>query len=101
VLTLFQGGPITYLASSFNQVRTAIADFSVYSQDPKAVVIPIYASQAGSQIMTQLTFYDGPTPPPDTFDNFTNIPSNSSDLKTRSYVDMILSANTNSTAGLR
>jgi len=100
-LILFQGGGITYLASSFNQVRTAIADFSVYSQDPKAVMIPMYTSQAGSQTIAQLIFYDGPTPPTGTFDNFTNIPSNSSDLKTHSYVDMILSADTNSTAGLR
>jgi len=101
VLTLFQGGGITYLASNFDQVRTAIADFSVYSQDPKAVIIPVFSSQAGSQIITQLVFYDGPAPPPGTFNNFTDIPSNSSDLKVRSYVDMILSGDSNSTAGLR
>ena len=90
-----------YLAPSFNQLRTAIADFSVYSQDPKAVALPSYVSHAGVQSAGQQTFYDGPNPPPGTFDNFTNIPSNSSDLKTRSYVDLILASSANPTADLR
>jgi len=90
-----------YFAFSFNQVRTAIADFSVYSQDPKAVILPSYISSAGGQIISQRIFYDGPTPPPGTFDNFTDIPFGLSDLKVRSYVDMILSSDSNSTAGLR
>ena len=55
-------------------------------------------SYAGAQTITQGIFYDGPTPPPGTFDNFTNIPSVSSDLRARSYADTILGA---SAAGLR
>jgi predicted ABC-type exoprotein transport system permease subunit len=46
-------------------------------------------------------FYDAPTAPPGLFDSFTNIPSVSSDVKTRSYADMILSFDTSSNAGFR
>jgi len=81
-----------YSPPNFNKVSTAIADFSVHSQDPKAVVLPLYASSAGNQTIINVMFYDGPTPPPGTFDNFTNIPSLSSDVGTRSYADAILNS---------
>jgi len=90
-----------YPSTVFNQVRTAVADFSAYSQDPKAVIVPTYFSYQGNQFITQFFFYDGPAPPPGTFDNFTNIPSTSRDLKTRSYLDIILSTGVNSSSGLR
>ena len=86
---------------SFNQVRSAIANFSMYSQDPKAAMLPWYISSAGNQVINQGIFYDGPTPPPGTFDNFTNVPSVASDLKTRSYSDLILSASTEGATNLR
>ncbi|KAF9648761.1 FAD-binding domain-containing protein [Thelephora ganbajun] len=95
------GGQIMYPFTQFNEVRAAIADFSADSQDPKAAILPSYISYQGNHIINQGIFYDGPNPPPGTFDNFTNILSVSSDLKTRSYVDMILSSPANSTAGLR
>ena len=96
-----QGGQVTYPSSTFNQIHSAIVDFSTYSQDPKAAIILSYNSYKGEQFGTQLFFYDGPTPPPGTFDNFINIPTTSSDLKTRSYLDVVLSYAVNSTAGLR
>ena len=85
----------------FGEVRAAIAEFSVSVQDPKAAILPSYISIAGALSINLAVFYDSPTPPPDIFRNFTNIPSISKDLKTRSYPDMILSASSNSTAGLR
>ena len=90
-----------YPSSTFDQLRTAIADFSVHSEDPKAAIVPSYISYQGSQFITQSIFYDGPTPPPGTFDNFSSIPTILSDLKTRSYLDMVLSAPANTTMGLR
>jgi len=78
-----------------------MADFSAYSQDPKAVTISSYVSYAGEKIIAQLFFYDGPTPPSGTFDNFTNISPATSGLNTRSYLDLILSSTANSTGGLR
>jgi hypothetical protein len=90
-----------YSSLQFDEVRAAIADFSVHSQDPKAAILPSYLSYAGNQSLGQGIFYDSPTPPPGTFDSFTNIPSVASDLKTRSYLDMILSSQANSSADLR
>lgn len=90
-----------YASHQFDQVRSAIANFSVYSKDPKATIIPSYSSFGGVQTIGGGFFYDGPTPPPGVFDNFTNIPSVLSDLKTRSYPDMILSIPSNSSAGFR
>jgi len=89
---------ITYSSLNFDQVRTAVADFSVYVQDPKAAIFSRYISFGENQTITQAIFYDGPTPPPGIFDNLTNIPSLSSDLKTRPYADVILP---DSGAGLR
>jgi len=36
-----------------------------------------------------ILFYDGPTPPPGTFDMFTEIKSLTSDQKTRSFSDFV------------
>ena len=90
-----------YSSLQFDQVRAAIANFSVYAQDPKATILPSYSSFGGIQTVGGGIFYDGPTPPPGIFDNFTNIPSVYSDLKTRSYLDMVLSIPSNSSAGFR
>ena len=97
----FQGGQIVYPSLEFGQVRAAIADFSANVKDPKAAILPSFVSTTGLQLVSQGIFYDGPTPPSCTFDNSTNILPISSDLKTRSYSDMILSADSNSTAGSR
>ena len=99
-LTLCQGGEIVY-SPQFDQVWAAVANFSAYSQDPKAATIVVYNRLAGTNVVGQDFFYDAPTPAPGVFDNFTNIPATLSDLKTRSYLDMILSNNGSSGAGFR
>ena len=101
LLTLGQGGEIVYSSPQFDQVRAATANFSAYSQDPKAATVVLYSSLAGTSVVGQVLFYDAPTPAPGIFDNFTNIPATLSDLKTRSYLDMVLSSNTSSSAGFR
>jgi hypothetical protein len=101
LLTPGQGGPISYPSLQFDQVRTAIADFSVHCQDPKAAILALYIRRAGSSLVGQQTFYDAPTPPPGVFDNFTKIPTVANDLKTRSFLDMILTARSEATAGSR
>ena len=100
-LTPGQGGPIVYHSTQFDQVRAAIADFSVYSQDPKAAILAVYVRRAGRSLIGQQVFYDAPTPPPGVFDNFTKIPVISNGMKTRSYLDMILTAHSEATAGSR
>ena len=96
-----QGGEIVYSSPQFDQVQAAIADFSVYVQDPKAEIIALYVRTAGSSNIGQLCFYDAPTPPPGIFNNFTNIPATLSDVKTRSYLDMFMVANSDPFAGFR
>ena len=90
-----------YSPLEFDQVRAAIANFSVHSRDPKAAILPLYTTSGGNQVIVGMFFYDGPTPPPGIFDNFTSIPSDIGEVKTRSYLDMILSSPTNSSAGIR
>jgi hypothetical protein len=85
----------------FDEVRAAIADFSANVQDPKAAILSSYITYQGNLFIYQGLFYDSPTAPPGIFDSFINIPSVLSDLKTRSYLDMILSSGANSTADFR
>jgi hypothetical protein len=86
---LFQGGLIAYSTDKSNEVRAAIADFSANAQDPKAAIVSSFANGQGIGV---IIFYDAPTAPPGIFDSFTNIPSVLNNLKTRSYLDMILVA---------
>ena len=79
------------------EVSAAIADFSVNVQDPKAAILPTYSTTPGGQSILVIVVYDSPTAPPGIFDSFTNIPSVLSDLKTRSYLDLILTLSSNST----
>ena len=65
------------------------------------MILPSYISYEGNQIVAQVFFYDAPTPPPGIFDNFTNIATISSDLKTRPYLNLISSSGVNTTADLR
>jgi hypothetical protein len=90
-----------YSIDESDEVRIAIANFSANAQDPKAEIASTYFNDAGSYLINMILFYDSPTAPPGIFDSFTNIPSISSDLKTRSLLDMILSYNANASAGFR
>ena len=90
-----------YPSSAFDEVRAAIADFSANVQDPKAAILPTYSNYPAGQLIVMGLFYDGPTVPPGIFDSFTNIPSVSSDVKTRSYLDMIMTFDASSGGGFR
>ena len=90
-----------YPLLKFDEVHTAIANFSVSVQDPKAAILPSYMNIAGDPVINLLVFYDSPTPPPDIFHTFTNISPISRDVETRAYPDIILSAGSNFTGGLR
>jgi hypothetical protein len=92
---------ITYPIDKSDEVRIAIVDFSANVEDPKAEIVPFYVDNQGDLSISIVIFYDCPTPPLGLFDSFTNIASVSSDLKTRSYLDMILSFNVNASAGFR
>ena len=101
LLTPGQGGIVLYPSFQFDQVRAAIADFSTYSQDPKATILVLYVHKAGRSFVGQQIFYDARTPPSGIFDNFTTIPAVENGVKTRSYLDMILAARSEGSSGSR
>lgn len=46
-------------------------------------------------------FYDAPTPPDGIFDEFLALPYLTSDISTRSFLSLVLTAPSNATSGLR
>jgi len=95
------GGIITYNADVVDQVNQAVANFSAKNTDPKAVILPAYNFNAGVMDITQILFYDAPTPPPGTFDTFMEISSPSRNVSTRTYLDFVESLPANDTYGYR
>ncbi|KAL5512398.1 hypothetical protein ACEPAG_3390 [Sanghuangporus baumii] len=86
--TLVYGGQITYASNVSNAVNAATSNFSSNNKDPKAQVISSVGSVLGEFVAVVLLFYDGPTLPSGGFDAFFSIPSISSDISTRTFVDL-------------
>lgn len=89
--TQIWGGQIVYSEDKFAQLSSIIAAFSSNNLDAKAAILPSFTAvlaDALSLLVVQI-FYDGPSPPPGTFDAFTNVQSISKDLKARTFVDFI------------
>ncbi|KAL5522235.1 hypothetical protein ACEPAF_2092 [Sanghuangporus sanghuang] len=86
--TLVYGGQITYASNVSNIVNAAASNFSANNKDPKAQVISSVGSVLGELAAVVLFFYDGPTLPSGIFDSFFSIPSISSDVSTRTFVDI-------------
>ena len=51
--------------------------------------------------VSMLMFYDGPNPPEGYFDDFLKIPADQQDVKSRPFLDLVQSAPSSATAGLR
>ncbi|OCB92283.1 FAD-binding domain-containing protein [Sanghuangporus baumii] len=86
--TLVYGGQITYASNVSNVVNAATSDFSANNKDPKAQIISSLGSASGELVAVVLFFYDGPTLPSGIFDAFFSIPFTSSDISTRTFVDL-------------
>ncbi|KAL5521679.1 hypothetical protein ACEPAF_2427 [Sanghuangporus sanghuang] len=87
--SLVFGGSLTYSSETSDEFNSAIEDFSLNTVDPKAQLVAGYKSN-GTQFQNQLFMsYDGPVPPPGIFDKILSIPAVVSDIKTRTFVDMI------------
>ncbi|KAF7303045.1 NAD(P)-binding protein [Mycena kentingensis (nom. inval.)] len=95
------GGSLTYDSTQVDAVTSALVNFTKTSKDPKSGLQCTYATLTGQQIVMVNIFYNAPTPPAGMFDAFLAIPSAANDVSSRSYLSMILSANTNITAGFR
>ncbi|KDR67962.1 hypothetical protein GALMADRAFT_79271 [Galerina marginata CBS 339.88] len=95
------GGLITITESHIHDVTLATAAFAANVNDPKAAIITTYNFVAGSPGISQLLFYDGPTPPAGIFDDFLAIPYFTKDISTRSFLSLVQSSPANVTSGTR
>ncbi|KAH0826808.1 hypothetical protein J3R83DRAFT_5232 [Lanmaoa asiatica] len=75
-----KGGVITYTADVLDKVNLATADFSANNTDPKAAIITTYNYLLGEPGVSEILFYDAPTPPAGIFDEFLAIPSFTRDI---------------------
>ncbi|KAG7446652.1 FAD-binding domain-containing protein [Guyanagaster necrorhizus] len=95
------GGLITYTQDHLSEVNAVAVKFANDVTDPKAAIITTYNFLLGQPGVSQLLFYDGPTPPDGIFDDFLAIPHFSMDVKTRDFVSLVLASPSNATANLR
>lgn len=95
------GGLITYTQDHLSEVNAATVKFSNDVTDPKAAIITTYNFLLGQPGVSQLLFYDGPTPPDGIFDDFLAIPHFTQDVQTRDFTSLVLASPSNATANLR
>lgn len=95
------GGLITYTADQLDKVNNATFVFSNTVTDPKAQIITTYNFLLGEPGVSQLLFYNAPTPPAGIFDDFLAIPHFTEDVSTRSFTSLVQSSPSNATAGTR
>jgi len=95
------GGQLTFLSSELAAVTAATANFSANVTDPKAALITTYDYTGGLIIMSVMMFYDAPTYADGIFDQFLAIPAASSDVSTRSYLSLVQTEPTETSANFR
>ncbi|EIN08932.1 FAD-binding domain-containing protein [Punctularia strigosozonata HHB-11173 SS5] len=99
------GGLITFTVDQMDKVVNATMNFAAKNTDPKAAIITTMNSISGLIVglpgISQLLFYDGPTPPDGIFDEFLAIPHFSEDVSTRDFVSLVQSSPSDATAGTR
>ncbi|CAF1545667.1 unnamed protein product [Rotaria magnacalcarata] len=99
--TLVYGGLLIYVdIHKFDNILTALVKFQNNNKDPKAQLLPSFFRQAGLISFTLTVFYDAPTAPTGTFDEFMNI-SHFGVLKTRSFLSFIKAVPVFITDGMR
>ena len=92
--TQVYAGLIFYAPPQFLAVMQAMSKFQANSKDPKADIIA-YMIMGGGQLFIGLyCFYDAPSAPNGTFDNFFTIPHTADTVQTQSFSSFIQSTNT-------
>ncbi|KAI9449160.1 FAD-binding domain-containing protein [Lactarius psammicola] len=81
------GGTRNYTVDQLDLVKEALVKFQ-QKNDTKAALNVIAIYTLGRVVSAAVIFYDAPTPAPGIFDDFLAIPTNQSDVRTRSFVDM-------------
>ncbi|KAG6863990.1 hypothetical protein C0991_001309 [Blastosporella zonata] len=95
------GGVILFNAQDIPAVTKATGAFSALSTDPKAAMIVTYTVIAGEPGVELTLFYDGPSPPAGTFDDFLVIPYATKDVSTRDFLTLVQSSPSDDTYGMR
>ncbi|KAH9025721.1 FAD-binding domain-containing protein [Lactarius deliciosus] len=78
------GGTLNYNIDQLDLVKEAVLKFQQKNDTKAALNVPVIYTQAGT-ISAAVLFYNAPTPAPGIFDDFLAIPTNQSDVKTRSF----------------
>lgn len=91
------GGNLVFLRTTAKDKKllNAVRDFTEYNEDEKAAVI-VTAERANVDVVDSwiiFLFYDGPTPPPGLFDNFTDVNPLLDTTRTRTYADLMALSN--------
>ncbi|KAH9017326.1 FAD dependent oxidoreductase [Lactarius deliciosus] len=81
------GGTLRYDVDQLDLVKEAVVKFQLINDTKAAVNVYVIYTPAGA-VSIGLVFYNAPTPAPGIFDDFLAIPTNQSDVKTRSFVDI-------------
>ncbi|KAH9025722.1 FAD-binding domain-containing protein [Lactarius deliciosus] len=81
------GGTLRYDVDQLDLVKDAVVKFQQKNDTKAALNVPLIYSPVGA-ISAAVLFYNAPTPAPGIFDDFLAIPTNQSDVKTRSFADM-------------
>lgn len=95
------GGRISYTASQWDAVNTAIANFVSTVTDPKACVYSTTNYASGVAAISSFLFYDAPTYPDGMFNELLAIPHFDEDISTRAYSNFIQTLPANASSGLR
>ncbi|KAG9316804.1 hypothetical protein JVU11DRAFT_2869 [Chiua virens] len=95
------GGFIVYTADVIDQVNQATANFAANNSDPKAAIITAYNYVLGRLTISEIIFYDAPSPPDGLFDEFLSISSFAKVISTRSFLSFVSSIPVNGTYGTR
>lgn len=95
------GGLITYTEDAIPAVTKAMAKFCASNTDPKASLITAYNYVLVAPGISLVLFYDGPTPPVGTFDDFLSIPHFTSGVETTDFLSVVSQASVNITYGSR
>ncbi|KAJ8590729.1 FAD-binding domain-containing protein [Rhizopogon salebrosus TDB-379] len=95
------GGLITYTSNELDRVNQATANFAANNTDPRAQIITTYNCILGLTEVSELLFYNGPSPPEGILDEFLAIPHLTKDVHTRSFSSLVRSFHANATENSR
>ncbi|KAI0794890.1 FAD dependent oxidoreductase [Abortiporus biennis] len=87
------GGLLIFGPNQTNEMNAATVKFASQTNDLKAGLITGYGFVPNVTLSTALLFYNAPTPPPGVFDDFLAIPTISSNVSTRNFLDLVQSYN--------